>query len=141
MYSVPGPPVCSRRWSTSSLTSLTINWEPPKHPNGNITGYFLQLLSFDNATVLLSGNVSNTLSYTFTGLNIGMVKLNHKLKCHVRIAKFPHTVAGVPYHVRVYAENTNGRGSYCITTDFGDQLSKNFIHIYSYKNGEPSTPK
>ena len=31
--------------------------------------------------------------------------------------------AGVPYHVRVYAENINGRGSYCITTDFGDQLS------------------
>ena len=31
--------------------------------------------------------------------------------------------AGIPYHVRVYAENTHGRGSYCITTDFGDQLS------------------
>ena len=31
--------------------------------------------------------------------------------------------AGVPYRVRVYAENINGRGSYCITTDFGDQLS------------------
>ena len=25
--------------------------------------------------------------------------------------------------MRVYAENINGRGSYCITTDFGDQLS------------------
>ena len=24
--------------------------------------------------------------------------------------------------MRVYAENINGRGSYCITTDFGDQL-------------------
>ena len=36
--------------------------------------------------------------------------------------------AGVPYHVRVYAENVNGgsrsRGMYCTTTDFGDQLGK-----------------
>ena len=37
--------------------------------------------------------------------------------------------AGVPYHVRVYAENAIGRGSYCITTDFGDQLS---MTLYNY---------
>ena len=45
--------------------------------------------------------------------------------CHNGIFIFSFlSVAGVPYHVRVYAENTNGRGSHCITTDFGDQLSK-----------------
>ena len=80
-FSVPGPPVCSSRWLTPSLTSLTINWEPPNHPNGIITGYFLELVSFDNATVLQSHNVFNTLSHTFAGFTIGMVNLNHKLAC------------------------------------------------------------
>ena len=42
----------------------------------------------------------------------------------------PYTsAAGVPYHVRVYAENINGRGSYCITTDFGDQLSGSTLQV------------
>ena len=36
---------------------------------------------------------------------------------------FIHTVAGVPYHVRVYTDDMNGRGRHCVTTDFGDQLS------------------
>ena len=76
--SVPGPPVCLRKWSAFSLTSLTIDWEPPNHPNGIITGYFLELVSFDNATVLQSANVLNTLNHTFTGSTIGMVNLNHK---------------------------------------------------------------
>ena len=40
-----------------------------------------------------------------------------------------HIGVGVPYHVRVYAVNTNGRGSYCITTDFGSQQSKQTIDV------------
>ena len=72
---VPGPPVCPGRWSLKSLSSLTINWQPPTQPNGVITGYFLELVSFDNGTVLQSATVLNTSSYTFTGFTIGMIAM------------------------------------------------------------------
>ena len=70
---VPGPPVCPRRWSSTSLSSLTIDWQPPVQHNGDITGYFLELVTYDNQTVLQSDNVANnTFTYTFNGFTIGM---------------------------------------------------------------------
>ena len=128
---VPGPPVCSRRWSSSSLTSLTISWQPPTQPNGVITGYFLELVSFDNGTVLQSGNGSNALSYTFTGLTIIGNTIICKRVCALKRA-CTFSAAGVPYHVRVYAENIYGRGGYCMTTDFGDQLSRSIIILICF---------
>ena len=68
---VPGSPVCPQRWITKSLSSLSIDWQPPIEPNGIITGYFLELVSFDNQTVLQSGSESGRLSHTFTELTIG----------------------------------------------------------------------
>ena len=68
---VPGPPVCPRRWTTKSLSSLSIDWQPPTNPNGIITSYFLELVSFDNQTVLQSGSESGGLSESFTGFTIG----------------------------------------------------------------------
>ena len=71
VLTVPGPPICPQRWTTKSLSSLSIDWQPPINPNGLITGYFLELVSFDNQTVLQSGSESGSLSHSFTGFNIG----------------------------------------------------------------------
>ena len=68
---VPGPPVCPQRWTTKSLSSLTIEWQPPTQPNGVITGYFLKLVSYNNQTVLQSGSESGRLTHSFTGFTIG----------------------------------------------------------------------
>ena len=107
-----------------SLSSLSLSWLPPTQSNADISGYFLELVSYDNTTVLQSVSVPNTLNYTFTGFSIGkymFIKWYNGFTQH-----FSLLVAGVPYHVRVYAENVNGgsRGMYCTTTDFGDQLGK-----------------
>ena len=37
---------------------------------------------------------------------------------------FVLTESGVPYSVRIFAENRAGNGSYCTVTDFGDEESK-----------------
>ena len=68
---VPGPPICPRRWTTKGLSSLSIDWQPPIDPNGLITSYFLELVSFDNQTILQSGSESGRLSHSFAEFNIG----------------------------------------------------------------------
>ena len=78
--SAPGPPVCPRRWSSASLSSLTIDWQPPVQHNGDITGYYLELVTYDNQTVLQSDNVSsNTFTYTFNRFTIGMYSVVRSL--------------------------------------------------------------
>ena len=71
LFLVPGPPLCPQRWTTKSLSSLIIEWQLPTQPNGVITGYFLELVSYDNQTVLQSGSESERLTYSFTGFTIG----------------------------------------------------------------------
>ena len=74
LHTVSGPPVCPQRWSFKSLSSISISWQPPTQPNGIITGYSLELVSFDNQAVLQSADVSNALSYNFTGFTLGKKK-------------------------------------------------------------------
>ena len=70
------PPICPPRWLLKSLSSLTVSWLPPMMQlNRYISGYFLELVSYDNTTVLQSASVSNILNYTFTGFSIGIIKL------------------------------------------------------------------
>ena len=72
VLTVPGTPICPQRWTTKGLSSLSIDWQPPINPNGLITSYFLELVSFDNQTVLQSGSeTAGRLSHSFTGFNIG----------------------------------------------------------------------
>ena len=107
-----------------SLSSLSLSWLPPTQSNAYISGYFLELVSYDNTTVLQSVSVSNTLNYTFTQFSIGKYMFVNGYNGFTQHSS--PLAAGVPYHVRVYAENVNGgsRGMYCTTTDFGDQLGK-----------------
>ena len=37
------------------------------------------------------------------------------------------TASGVPYDVRIFAENRAGNGSFCTVSDFGDEESKCMI--------------
>lgn len=56
------------------------------------------------------------------------------------------SAAGVPYDVRIFAENGAGNGSACVITDFGDQdrkftsflLEHNFIYVCFFTAAAPA---
>ena len=70
---VPGAPMCPRRWETASVTSLAVNWTTPAEPNGIITNYYIQLLSYDNSTVISEAAIADisTLRAELRGFLLG----------------------------------------------------------------------
>ena len=56
---VPGTPVCPRRWVTASVTSLAVTWDAPAEPNGIVTNYYIQLLSYNNSTVISEAGLAD----------------------------------------------------------------------------------
>ena len=65
-FAAPGPPNNVRLVSTNS-TSLTLSWDVPAQPNGNVTGY-----NYSCNTTSAAGTGSTTASVTsvvFTGLS------------------------------------------------------------------------
>ena len=124
---VPDPPVCPKRWQVASLTSVTVNWTAPMRQNGLITAYYIQLISYNDGTMIDSAVDDDlyTLGSTLSGLSLGKFFLFVVLRTLTPNCPFTLMAAvGVPYRVRVFAENGAGNGSFCTITDFGDQARK-----------------
>ena len=124
---------CPSRWI--DLTSaILVTWAAPERPNGVLLQYHLQLTTYDGRRVIVTESVGSS---TFLDdldsnelrefqHNCGFCSFRDLVVITVYSTYTPPTFTenGVPYTVRIFAENSAGNGTKCNVTDFTDELCK-----------------